>query len=107
MYAKTEKILCELKIGLKKIYGDKFQDLYLFGSYAREEAKPFDSDIDVMVILNGDFNYWEVSKQSSKLIAELSLKNDVVISRKFASAVEYNHSKMPLYINVRREGVAV
>jgi hypothetical protein len=31
----------------------------------------------------------------------------VVISRKFASDLEYRHSGMPLYVNVRNEGLAV
>ena len=101
------KILRELKKGLIEIYGDQLKAVYLYGSYARGDAHPPDSDIDVMIVLKGEFDYWEMDKRSSELVAALSLENDVVISRTFASETVYSNSKMPLYINVRKEGVAV
>ena len=101
------KILRELKKGLVKIYGDQLKAVYLFGSFARGEGRLPDSDIDVMIVLKGEFNHREVSERSSELVASLSLENEVVISRKFASESVYASSKMPLYINVRKEGVAV
>ena len=104
---KIKKILHDLKKGLVEIYGDQLKAVYLFGSFARGEGKLPDSDIDVMVVLNGEFKYWEVSKRSSDFIASLSLENDVVISRKFATDAEYIKSKMPLFINVRKDGLAV
>jgi len=107
MPAQIKKLLRNLKKGLAEIYGGQLESVYLFGSYARGEARPPDSDIDVMIILNGDFNYWEVEKRSSELVASLCLENEVVISRVFVSATEYAHSKMPLLINVRQEGIAV
>lgn len=102
-----KKILRELKKGLVEIYGDQLKAVYLFGSFARGEGKLPDSDIDVMVVLKGEFDYWEMDKRSSELVANLSLENDVVISTKLASEAKYAESKMPLYINVRREGVPV
>lgn len=107
MTEEIKKILRELKKGLVEIYGDQLKAVYLYGSYARGDARPPDSDIDVMIVLKGEFDYWEASKRSSQLIATLSLENDVVISRTFASEAVYANSKMPLYINVRNEGVAV
>ena len=104
---KIWKSLRGLKKGLIEIYGDQLKAVYLFGSFARGEGKLPDSDIDVMIVLNGEFNYWKTYERASKLIASLSLENDIVISAKFASGIKYSKSKMPLYINVRREGVAV
>ena len=102
-----KRILRELKKGLAAIYGDQLKAVILYGSFARGEGRLPDSDIDVMVVLKGEFDYWEVSKRSSEMIASLSLENDVVISRKFASDKIYANSGLPLYINVRKEGVAV
>lgn len=102
-----KKILRELKKGLVEIYGDQLKAVYLFGSFARGEGRLPDSDIDVMIVLNGEFDYWEMDKRSSELVANLSLENDVLISTKLASEAKYAESKMPLYINVRREGVAI
>ena len=107
MPTNIKKILRELKKGLVNIYGDQLKAVYLFGSFARGEGKLPDSDIDVMIVLKGEFDYWEMGKRSSELVASLSLENDVLISTKLASETKYAESKMPLYINVRKEGVLV
>jgi predicted nucleotidyltransferase len=104
---KIRKILRDLKKGLIEIYGDQLKAVYLFGSFARGEGKLPDSDIDVMVVLSTEFNYWKTYERASKLIADVSLENDVVVSVKLASQNKYAESKMPLYINVRKEGVVV
>jgi uncharacterized protein len=102
-----EKILRELKKGLQAIYGNQLRAVILFGSYARGDAHPPDSDIDVMIVLKGDFDYWKMDELSSELVANLSLENDVLISTKIASETKYAESKMPLYKNVREEGILV
>ena len=102
-----KKILRELKKGLTEIYGGQLKSVILFGSYARGTARPPDSDIDVLIVLKGEFDYWEMDKLSSELVASLSLENDVLISTKLVSETKYAESKMPLYINVRKEGVAI
>ena len=60
-----------------------------------------------MIVLKGEFDYWEMDKRSSELVAALSLENDVLISTKLASETQHANSRMPLYINVRKEGIAV
>ena len=102
-----KKILRELKNGLVEIYGDQLKAVYLYGSYARGDAHPPDSDIDVMIVLKDKFNYWKTYDRCSQLVADISLENDVLISVKLATETQYNESKFPLYINVRKEGVAI
>ena len=102
-----QKILRELKKGLSKIYGDQLKAVYLFGSFARGEGHLPDSDIDVMVVLSGEFSYWETDKRSSEFIAALCLQNDVLISWRFVSEANYAQSGMPLMINIRKEGVKI
>jgi len=101
------KILRELKKGLVEIYGDQLKAVYLFGSFARGEGRLPDSDIDVMVVLKGEFKAREADKRSSEFIAALCLKNDVLISWRFVSEASYAQSGMPLMINVRKEGVKI
>src|SRR6266498_5541087 len=101
------KILRELKKGLVDIFGDQLNAVYLFGSFARGEGKLPNSDIDVMVVLRGEFNYAEVEKRSSDFIAALCLENDVLSSWVFSSVKDYTESGMPFMINVRAEAVAV
>jgi len=107
MSRSIDTILQQLKKGLAEIYGDQLKAVYLFGSYARGDAHPPDSDIDVMIVLKGNFDYAEVEKRSSEFIASLCLENDVLISWVFASDKDYQNSGMPLMLNVRAEGVAV
>ena len=101
------KILRELKKGLVNIYGDQLNAVYLFGSFARGEGKLPDSDIDVMIVMNGEFNYSEIEKRSSEFITSLCLEHDVVISWFFVTESHYQQSKMPFILNVRDEAVAV
>jgi predicted nucleotidyltransferase len=102
-----EKILRELKKGLVEIYGDQLRAVYLFGSFARGEGRLPDSDIDVMIVLKGEFDSHEVDKRSSTFITALCLENDVVISWFFTSDTEYFQSKMPFMLNVRDDAVAI
>lgn len=102
-----KKILRELKKGLTVIYGDQLKAVYLFGSFARGEGRLPDSDIDVMIVLKNEFDYWKEDRRSSDLVAALSLEHDVLISTKLVSEKKYIESRMPLYINVRKEGVPV
>jgi predicted nucleotidyltransferase len=103
MPANIQKILQELKKGLVEIYGDQLKAVYLFGSFARGEGRLPDSDIDVMIVLKGQFDYWQEDRRSSEFVAALSLRNDVVVSTKLASESQYNESKMPLYILMSAE----
>jgi len=102
-----KSILRKVKKGLVEIYGDQLKSVILFGSYARGDAHPPDSDIDVMIVLKGKFNQRETDKRSSEFIAALCLENDVLISWRFVSETNYAQSGMPLMINVRKEGVTI
>ena len=107
MPGNIKRILRELKKGLVKIYVDQLNAVYLFGSFARGEGHLPDSDIDVMIVLNGEFDRREVNKRCSEFIADLCLENDVVISWFFASDSEYAQSKMPFMLNVRDDAVLI
>ena len=100
-----KNILRELKEGLQKIYGEQLKAVILFGSYARGDAHPPDSDIDVMIVLRGEFDHRLVNELSSEFIASLCLEHEVLISWRFASEHNYLQSGMPLMINIRKEGV--
>jgi len=107
MPTSIKKILRELKKGLVAIYGDQLKAVILFGSYARGDAHPPDSDIDVMIVMKGLFNHREVDRLSSEFISALCLEHDVLISWRFVPEERYQNSGMPLMINVRKDGVAI
>lgn len=82
MQAKIKNLLSEFKSGLKTIYGPRLQGVYLYGSYARNEADP-ESDVDILIVLDQVDAYVKEIEATSCLVASLSLKNQICISRVF------------------------
>ncbi len=103
---KLTALLRRLRSELALILGDRLESIYLYGSQARGDARP-DSDIDVMVVLRGSFNYFDTVMLTSACTAQISLVYDTVISCVFGSKDDYAHRRTPLLLNVRREGVLV
>ena len=104
--AQLDKILQEFRDGLEQIYGSRLVRIVLFGSQARDEAEP-DSDIDVMLVLQGAVNPHREIRRLSSFTSGLSLKHDVVISCVYMSEEEFCNQQSPLMLNVRREGILV
>ena len=83
---KIERVLTDLKQRLTALYGERLEQVVLFGSQARGEAGE-DSDIDVLVVLKGEVNHTKELEQISFITAELSgicgrLISTVVVSKK-------------------------
>lgn len=108
MHAKVETadVLRQLQRDLQHELGDQLEDILLFGSRARGEGRP-DSDVDVLILLKGEFDYGELIRRTSSLVAALSLEHNIVISRAFATKARYETEQSPFYINVRREAVPI
>ena len=99
-------ILSELRQALEALYGERLEQVILFGSQARSDTQ-FGSDIDVLVVLSGNVHPGEEIRRTGGIISQISLKNDVVISSIFMASERYTHEQSPLLRNVRREGVTV
>jgi predicted nucleotidyltransferase len=106
MTESLEKILAETRRSLEPLYGERLAQLVLFGSQARGNAV-LGSDIDLLVVLRGPVDPGKEIARTSKVIASLSLKHDIVISCTFVSSERYSTEQSPLLLNVRREGVPV
>lgn len=106
MNEKLQTILTELRTKLTALYGDRLVNVTLFGSQARGDATP-ESDIDVMVVLQGKVNPHQEIDRTSALTAGLSLKYDTLISTLFVAEDRFQSELSPLLMNVRREGVPV
>ena len=104
--AQMEAILRTLRSEMARVLGDRLEQVLLFGSQARGEARP-DSDIDILVVVRGECDYADLIRRTSPIIAALSLRYDVVISRAFVSRERYEREQSPFLLNVRREGIVI
>jgi predicted nucleotidyltransferase len=101
-----ERLLENLSVELAQVLGDKLEQILLYGSHARGEAH-HGSDLDILIVIRGDFDYASLIRQTSELIARLSLENDVVISRAFTSQERLENERSPFTLNVQREGIPI
>ncbi|MBO5008867.1 MAG: nucleotidyltransferase domain-containing protein [Clostridia bacterium] len=91
----------------KDLFGDKFQSVILYGSYARGDYDE-ESDIDIMIMV--DMSREELAYYRRKInnfCADLDLDNDVFLSPKLQSVQFFKEweNVLPFYQNVLREGV--
>ena len=93
-----------LKARLAEAYGDRFAGVVLYGSYARGEAGP-DSDVDVLVVLNGPVNRWAEIGQLVDVAIEVEDGTGEMLSLLARSADDVEAAATPLLRNVRREGI--
>jgi predicted nucleotidyltransferase len=101
-----QKILSVIRSEFSKILGEALDQIILYGSPARGDARP-DSEIDILVVINGEVDYAQLLRQTSEINSRLSLENDIVISRAFISKERYLNEFSPFILNVRREGIAI
>ncbi|MEN3002202.1 MAG: nucleotidyltransferase domain-containing protein [Armatimonadota bacterium] len=72
-------IVRELRQALKQLYGDRLHALVLYGSWARGEAHE-DSDIDLMVVLEGTVIPGQEIDRMLEVVSALSEKHGVLLS---------------------------
>jgi len=102
---KLRPILEEFKRELRKIYGPRLRRLILYGSYARgEDAEG--SDVDLLVVLDRADDPLAERERLSGVIFRLALKYNVVLSVLPIAERDLERPK-PLFLNVKREGIAV
>jgi len=103
---RTTRLIKTLSEELARLLGDRLDRILLYGSYARDEATP-SSDLDILVVVKEPFSYPALLRQTSELVARLSLENVIAISRAFITRDRFENENSPFTLNVRREGVPI
>jgi predicted nucleotidyltransferase len=99
-----EPIATRLKDELAGLYGSRLIAVLIFGSYARGEAD-YESDLDVLIVLDRIDDYAAEVDRTSLIVGELSLQYGVSISRVFVSEAEWLYGDSVFLQNVREEAI--
>ena len=104
---KLKTVLNDFVAECRNVFGDKLNDVRLFGSYARGDYNE-ESDIDVMVIFNmSDAEVRKCRYDICRIAAMLELKYNVTISPILYGKEEYDMRKSFGFCrNVESEGVS-
>lgn len=92
--------------GLASFYGDRYKGMVLFGSYARGDAHE-GSDVDLLLLLDGDVESWREYLEVEPLVWPLSLESGYVLSVFPVPIEAYLEPRKPFLMNARKEGVSL
>jgi predicted nucleotidyltransferase len=92
---------------VKQAYENRLEKVILFGSYARE-TQIETPDIDLLVVLSDIVvKFGRESRMLSSIVTKIAVENDVRVSPKHTSLSKYLHSALPLFQNIKEEGIVV
>ncbi len=101
---KINPILTQLYDYLKITYKNNLKQVILFGSEARGNAT-LESDIDILIVLKQNFNYYHEVKKISNFISKLCLKYNRLISCCFTTYEQFKNDESAFYRNIKKEGI--
>ncbi len=102
--AEALRIVQEFHEQLVALYGERLKGVYLYGSFARGDARE-DSDIDVAVVLEGPVNARQESKRTIALVSGLSLRENCLLMPLFISEDDYGTRAEAIHRSIVREGI--
>lgn len=100
----TTELLGRIQERLEAAHRDRLRGVVLYGSEARGDAAP-DSDIDVLVLLEGPIAYWDDLRANIEAVYPLVLELERPIHAKPVDITVYESAEFPLYQNAKTEGI--
>ncbi len=99
-------VLSRMKSRLRAAFGQRLQGVILYGSEARRQSDQ-ESDIDLLVLLSGPVDQGEDSWTCIRALYALVLELERPIHAKPTDVLAYEAQQLPLYQNVKQEGIPV
>jgi predicted nucleotidyltransferase len=97
----------ELKLALRQLYGPRFSDLILFGSYARNTFHD-ESDVDFAVVLQDEsFSASAEILRITPYSTVIGIRHHVAVSILPVSSSKLRQSAFPVYQAIRTEGIRI
>lgn len=87
-------------------YGAQLEQVVLYGSEARDKADA-QSDIDLLVVLRGEFEHTVELRRIVDLLYPLQLQTTRIISAKPARSADFENGTIQLYRNAKGSGLAI
>lgn len=94
----------EVKRRLQAAYGSRLKGVVLYGSEASGQSQP-DSDIDLMVLIEGPISLWEEISRCVDATYPIALETGRPIHAEPVDVEEYEKGEFALYRNARAEGI--
>lgn len=107
--SRVKDILRKIDNEMIKLFGEKLQDVILYGSYARNENTS-ESDIDIMILVNeAESKLKEYEDKLTHIMVDLSLEYGIVVSLYTQSVQDYQRqiNVLPFLRNIQREGIRI
>ena len=99
------EIIKEVKAEIFNTLTDKFEEIILFGSYARGDNTD-DSDVDLVLVVKETLSKAE-KEEITNVLSHLSLKYDIVLSCIDYPKIPFEKYQTPFLLNVKDEGIRI
>jgi len=99
-------LLRAIRSRLAEAFSTRLRRVVLYGSIARGDEGP-ESDVDVLVVLDGPVRLWEDTHAALLALYPLSVQVGRYISPKVIELARYETSNHPLVIRARAEGITL
>ncbi len=106
MKAIVKKLVLEIKTYAIQVYGDKIKQVILYGSQARKTAT-FESDIDLLIIVDESLDPFEVRRQLSDILWDLFIDTGEFISVVILPEEFFVNYNSAFIQNVKEEGIVI
>ncbi len=106
MEINDQEFKTEIRKRLFEAHRNRLRGIVLYGSMARGRITA-DSDIDLLVLLDGPISYGADLERNIHALYQVSLQIGRRISPKPVAAGQYERLDCPLYRSAHQEGIAI